>query len=103
MFFMISKACNAPPNPASASATSGASEYSMSIEPRRRYTSAAVYGRVTPFQRLPVFHACSREVTYCCLSMVPVRDGRPVSVQKVVRYRGQELRKVRAGSEVGED
>src|SRR5207244_3783227 len=75
----------------------------MSIEPRRRYTSPAVYGRVTPFQRLPAFHACSRELMNCCLSMVPVRDGRAVSVEILIRYRREELRKVRAGSEVGQN
>src|SRR5438094_9072916 len=73
----------------------------MSIEPRRRYTSAAVYGRVTPFQRLPVLHACSSEVTNCCLSMVPVPGA--VSVEILVRYRREELRKLRAGSEVREN
>src|SRR5438046_7374997 len=76
----------------------------MSIEPRRRWTSAAVYGRVTPSQRLSVFQARSSALVNSCLSMAVLSVlGERSSVEILVRNRRQELRKLRAGRELGQN
>src|SRR5947207_14367015 len=76
----------------------------MSIEPRRRWTSAAVYGRVTPSQRLSVFQARSSALVNSCLSMAVLSVlGERSSVEILVRNRRQELRNLRAVRERGQN
>src|SRR5262245_53708472 len=92
------------------SAPSSAMVYSMANEPRRRYTSSALYGRSMPFQRGAVRHAVvvlsmnvRLVIAVNSLSMRGARwSGLLRLVEKVVCERGHELHEVVAHHDFGE-